>query len=104
MFLDQAVSLDVWVTRRTPVLNMIGTREICSDLSSLRIEHVKGAWLKHVCDKFDVVCLLETHGTHEYLQAVAVRLPDWNFVGTFTDDNRNARGCAILTRRSFTPR
>ena len=50
----------------------------------------------------DVLCLQETHGTHEYLQALAVIfLSGWILVGTFLADKKNAGGCAVLVRKSF---
>lgn len=47
----------------------------------------------------DVLCLQETHGTHEYLQATAVIfLSGWILVGPFLADKKNAGG---WVRKSF---
>ena len=52
------------------------TRELLgSGFIAQRRRERKYLCLKKVCEKADVVCLQDTHGTHEYIQAFSLILP-----------------------------
>ena len=51
----------------------------------------------------DIICLQETHGKSEFLQAVQVLLPQFRLFGTFTLNNVNAGGSAIFTHKNLLP-
>ena len=48
-------------------------------------------------------CLQEVHGKDEYLQAIQVLAPRFQFFGTFLLDNENAGGSAICIHRDLLP-
>ena len=47
----------------------------------------------------DVICLKETHGMDEFLQAVQVLVPQFRLFGTFTPNSVNAGGSAFFVRK-----
>ena len=75
-----------------------GIREVSlgSTGSSQTFREQKHHYLKRLADKNDVVCLQETHGKDEFLQALQVLHPQFRMFGTFIPDNVNAGGSAIL--------
>ena len=59
--------------------------------------------LKRLAEKSDVVCLQETHGKDEFLQAQTVLHSQFRMFGTFIPDNVNAGGSAILIHEGLLP-
>ena len=56
----------------------------------------KHAYLTRLARNNDVICLQETHGKGEFLQAGQVLVLQFRLFGTFTPSNVNAGGSAIL--------
>ena len=58
---------------------------------------------ERLADKNHVVCLQETHGKDEFLQALQVLHSHFRMFGTFIPDNVNAGGSAILIHEGLLP-
>ena len=62
------------------------------------------AYLPHtVGQKNNITCLQETHGKDESLQAIHVLHTQFRMFGTFTPNNVNAGGSAILVHKDLLP-
>ena len=74
-----------------------------SVFSRQRNREFKLKYLKRLLDHNNIICLQEVHGKDEYLQAIQVLAPQFQFLGTFIPDNENAGGSAICIHRDLLP-
>ena len=63
----------------------------------------KHAYLARLARNNDIICLQETHGKDEFLQAIQVLVPQFRLFGTFIPNNVNASGSAIVIHKNLLP-
>ena len=68
-----------------------------------RNREFKLKYLKKLSDASNILCLQEVHGKDEYLQAIQVLAPQFQFFGTFLPDTEIAGGSAICIHRDLLP-
>ena len=74
-----------------------------SAASSQRSREQKHIYLRRPARNNDIICLQETHGKDEFLQAVQISHTQFRLFGTFTLNNVNADGSAILIHKNTLP-
>ena len=72
------------------------TRGLLGSTASSQVSREqKQEYLKRLTVKNDVICLEETRGKDEFLQALQVLHTQFRMFGTFVTDNVNAGGSAL---------
>ena len=74
-----------------------------STASSQPLRELKHKYLKRLTYKSDIICLQETHGKDELLQALQVLHTQFRMLGTFINDKVNAGGSTIFIRKHILP-
>ena len=74
-----------------------------STASSHRSTEQKHIYLTRLARNNDIICLQETHGKDEFLQAVQVLFPQFRLFGTFPLNKVNAGGSAIFIHKNLMP-
>ena len=82
-----------WNTR-----GLLGSAASCQ-----RSREQKHIYPTRLARKSDIICLQETHGKDEFLQAIHVLHTQFRMFGTFTPNNVNASGSVILVHKDLLP-
>ena len=71
--------------------------------SSQRSKEQKHIYFTRPARNNDIICLQQTHGKYEFVQAVQVLHTQFRLFGTFTLNNVNAVGSAVVIHKNLLP-